>query len=341
MLGRAWSVKERLIEFCRLNRADPTVRENTLTPNDWQQIDRLHNALHVFELTTMTTQGTRKHLFEWYPTLQFTLDYTSKFSAEFKEEALIDERFSYLSSCCDHAWLKAEKYWKLADEMPIVYAAVVLNPTLKMGWFEDQWLDGTDEQQGYILQVRNLVKDLWVNDYRPSTSTASQVTSAAPQTTALESNDLYDHLRAFKRRKIASTFSRIDALDTYLSTNCMEDTLEAPLDVLQWWFDRRLSEPELARFAFDSLAIPIMSDEDERAFSAGRDLIGYRRSCLQADTIEACNCLRSWFGPPSKEAAFDSEEELVQYEYKKKGDISSLRAVEEHSEALEADITAL
>jgi hypothetical protein len=82
-----------------------------------------------------------------------------------------------------------------------------------------------------------------------------------------------------------------------------------------------------------------MSDEDERAFSAGRDLIGYRRSCLQADTIE--NCLRSWFGPPSKEAAFDSEEELVQYEYKKKGDISSLRAVEEHSEALEADITAL
>jgi hypothetical protein len=161
MLGRAWSVKERLIEFCRLNRAVPTVRENTLTPNDWQQIDRLHNALHVFELTTMTTQGTHKHLFEWYPTLQFTLDYTSKFSAEFKEEALIDERFSYLSSCCDHAWLKAEKYWKLADEMPIVYAAVVLNPTLKMGWFEDQWLDGTDEQQGYILQVRNLVKDLW------------------------------------------------------------------------------------------------------------------------------------------------------------------------------------
>lgn len=65
-------------------------------------------------------------------------------------------------------------------------------------------------------------------------------------------------------------------------------------------------------------------------------MIGYRRSCLQADITESYNCLRSWFGTPTKEAAFDSEEEQVQFEYIKKGDISSLRAVEKHSEAVEA-----
>jgi hypothetical protein len=63
-----------------------------LNPNDWQQIDRLHNALHVVKLTTTTTEGgNRTYLFERYSTLQFTPDYTSKFSAEFKEEALIDD----------------------------------------------------------------------------------------------------------------------------------------------------------------------------------------------------------------------------------------------------------
>jgi hypothetical protein len=42
--------------------------------------------------------------------LQFTLDKTSKSSAEFKDKVLADECFSYLSACCGHTWLKAEKY---------------------------------------------------------------------------------------------------------------------------------------------------------------------------------------------------------------------------------------
>jgi hypothetical protein len=116
MLGRAWDVRERITEFCRLHRAKKSVRDNALTPNDWEQIDRLNNALHVFELTTRTTQGNQKYLFDCFPTLQFTLDYTSKYSAEFKEEAEPNDWFAYLSGCCDHAWQKAEKYWKLVDK---------------------------------------------------------------------------------------------------------------------------------------------------------------------------------------------------------------------------------
>lgn len=311
MLSRAWSLRERITEFCRLHRTEKTIRDNTLTPNDWDQIDRLHNALHVFELTTMTTQGNQKHLYDWYPTLQFTLDYTSKFSTEFKEEAELDERFGYLSACCDHAWQKAEKYWKLTDDTPLVYAAVVLNPTLKHGWFEDLWSEGDEEQQGYILQVRKLVKELWISDYRPSATPLPLVT-----TTAVDSEDLRDHLYQYKRRKVTTT-GRVDALDNYLSIDCVTDTKEAPLDVLQWWFDRRYTEPELSKFAFDTLALPLQSDEPERSFSAGRDMITYRRSRLQEDVIEACSCLRSWYGAPSKDA-FDSEP-IEQWEVAERG----------------------
>lgn len=323
MLGRAWDVREQITEFCRLHRAEKAIRDNQLTPNDWAQIDRLHNALHVFELTTITTQGNQKHLFDWYPTLQFILDYTSKFSAEFKEEATIDDHFAYLSGCCDHAWQKAEKYWKLVDDTPIIYAAIVLNPTLKHGWFEDRWSEGSEEEQGYIEQVRTMVKELWISEYRPTPVSPPQ------PTTALDSQDLRDHLHTYKRRKTTTTL-RSDALENYLSTDCVQDTTEAPLSVLDWWFQRRLSEPELAKFAFNTLAMPLQSDEPERSFSDGRDMITYRRNRLQEEVIEACSCLRSWYGAPSKDA-FDADEEIEQF------DIGQApQAVSEQSEQTES-----
>lgn len=102
----------------------------------------------------------------------------------------------------------------------------MLNPTLKHSWFEDLWAEGNEEQQGYITQVRRLVKELWVSDYRPSTSTS------APPPSAVDSEDLRDHLHTFKRRRTTPT-GRIDALDNYLSMDCVHDTKESPLDVLQ------------------------------------------------------------------------------------------------------------
>ena len=51
-----------------------------------------------------------------------------------------------------------------------------------------------------------------------------------------------------------------------------------------------------------------MSDDPERSFSAARDMITYRRNQLN-DIIQACACLRSWYGPPKKEKkVFDSQE---------------------------------
>jgi hAT family C-terminal dimerisation region len=64
--------------------------------------------------------------------------------------------------------------------------------------------------------------------------------------------------------------------------------------------DRRTSSPDLARFALDMLAIPPMSDEAERVFSAAKLLISDQRSQLQMRIIEANECLRHWYGPPTK-----------------------------------------
>jgi hypothetical protein len=69
------------------------------------------------------------------------------------------------------------------------------------------------------------------------------------------------------------------------------------------------------------LAIPPTSDDCERSFSSGRDLVHYKRSRLLSDVTEACTCLRDWYGKPIPKTAgtksgsenfdiFDDEEKI-------------------------------
>jgi hypothetical protein len=66
-----------------------------------------------------------------------------------------------------------------------------------------------------------------------------------------------------------------------------------------------------------------MSDDNERSFSAARDMISYRRTCLLPDIIEACQCLKTWLTlkprihddedihTPNDEAAVELDKEHV------------------------------
>jgi len=48
--------------------------------------------------------------------------------------------------------------------------------------------------------------------------------------------------------------------------------------------------------ALDVPAVPAMSDECERLFSSAKLLLTDRRPRLRMDIIEACECLRAWYG---------------------------------------------
>lgn len=242
------------------------------------------------------------------------LDTVHKYQQEFAEEARLDKTFEYLSECCNHAWHKVEKYYKLADETPIVYAAVVLNPTVKAHWFKTRWI--LVEQKDWLEGVLQQIKDLWQTNYKPS---------GLPLSSTLVDDDqdnLHIQLYNFKRVRLTGSSALIDQLDEYLATDTLPD--RQGFDLLQYWYDRRFTTPELAKFAFDTIALPLMSDDPERSFSAGRDLITYRRSNLKDDIIEACSCLRSWYGPPIKKRGnntwiiddFD-DEDVVQKAYEK------------------------
>ena len=62
------------------------------------------------------------------------------------------------------------------------------------------------------------------------------------------------------------------------------------------------AQPELAQFALNILAIPLISAECKRVFSSAKHLVTNSHNHLKADIIEANKCLKSWYGCPKLKA---------------------------------------
>ena len=66
-----------------------------------------------------------------------------------------------MAGCAESAWEKCEKYYKLADTTAAYYAAIVLDPTLKMQWFKDQW-QNHEVKKAWISTAEQAVRELWL-----------------------------------------------------------------------------------------------------------------------------------------------------------------------------------
>jgi len=238
------------------------------------------------------------------------------FRAEFKEEAAGDSNYEYVSECCSHAWQKVEKYYKVVDQTPIVYAAVIMDPRRKREWFRQEWTQPS--QAAWLDTVTASVTELWRDCYMPRKRAAAVAEAAA----YADQDDLNIRLSLHKRVRQSVNTTVVDQLEEYLATDRVPD--REGFTPLQYWYERRNTTPELAKLAFDTLALPLMSDDTEHSFSAGRDMITYRRSNLHSDIIEAAMCLRSWYGPPTPKKKgrewvyeeFDNED-VVEAQYEK------------------------
>lgn len=306
-ISRAIEVKERLEMFCRKHKPHPksgTLKDDLLTHTHWYHLSRLHDCLNLFHVATLEIEGNGAFFYDWFPQLSWLLDELDNWRVDFADEASRDSTFAALSDAVSHAWLKCEKYYKLADDTPFSYAAVILNPTMKTQWFIDRWACGTAEQRTWIPQVEEQVRQHWMRFYkhidRKTTLPASRSTRMSPAAgPSAGSDDLRERLRVYKRVKLdhEALLDNVDDFEEYLRTDLVPHS--ATFDPIEYWLHRRQATPGLAKFALDCLAIPPMSDACERSFSSGRDLIHYKRSRLLSDVIEACTCLRNWYGKPT------------------------------------------
>lgn len=250
----------------------------------------------------MITQGQGNSLSDYFQTLEYLLnavDSTKQTYASMNMEHPCDE-YLYLSAAAEASWNHVEKYYKLIDESPAYYAAQILDPHNKWAWLTQEW-GGSTTKAPWLAAGKEKVRTLWMEDYKSTTpSMQEQSTELHPEA--------FSRAREFKRIKLGHT-PVTDEYEAYLATD--RESPDGRDAAITFWNLRYHSQPALALFALDMLAIPCMADDCERLFSGTGLMITSRRSRLLPDIIEASELLRVWAGKPSVvegEEGIDAEE---------------------------------
>ena len=264
--------------------------------------------MEKFYKTTLYNEGNNDILSRWFYTLDYLLDSIDRSKNEFEElagENPESDEYAFLQTSAAAAWLKTEEYYRKVDDSAAYYAATVLNPVYKWAWFEQRW--GNDKVKEAWLEgnpakneigVKGLVRELWEEEYKekygPATNSPSSTDSNKTSPTENGSSqpkspdDRFGGLHRHMQLDAMPTKTSSDHYRTYISTEREHPKTNA----LEFWNAQYTTQPDLARFALNMLAIPAMSAEYERVFSSAKHLLTDAHNRLDPDIIEANECLK-------------------------------------------------
>jgi hypothetical protein len=287
----------------------------------WFELEKIELALKDFYAATLLSEGKKTSLADWFSTLDCLLREINETKDHYDTIDTEDDNnftWKYLQGCADAAWLKCEEYYSNqqlnwqnrfpedTDLPPAYYAAQILDPYRKWAWFRQEWvLQAGKEKQMWFDNAQSAVKQLWETEYK-----GRYAVEMLPPPVRKERypDPAFDRQREHKRIRIDAPVSAADLYEQYISTDRLHDDEAGCDEAIAYWLSRYDSQRDLARFALDLFAISPMSDECERLFSSAKLTIVDRRGRLKADIIEACECLRAWYGKPRGEENDDSED---------------------------------
>ncbi|KAG9382322.1 hypothetical protein A1F94_006243 [Pyrenophora tritici-repentis] len=182
--------------------------------------------------------------------------------------------WKYLQGCADAAWLKCVEYYN----------------NQQLNW-QNRFPEDTDLPPAYyaaqiLIHIASgdgsgkTVKHLWETEYKGSQEER-------------DPDPAFDRQREHKRIRIDAPVSTTDLYEQYISTDRLHNEEAGCNEAIAYWLSRYDSQRDLARFALDISAKLTIVD---------------RRGRLKADIIEACECLRAWYGKPQAEGNSDIED---------------------------------
>lgn len=282
-----------------------SVREDRLTKDDWEEIDRFLVILEPITFATKYLEGNPGvsefgSLWAIFPALNMLSEQLDLAINNTK-----DEPESYFKSGILMGKQKLDQYWdKVTTETPFYFAATVLHPSLKQAYFQDKWRKYPEWQKRAKMQTEKIYEEYVADAHmEEEVDVREEVWLVAPLNDHLTThkNFLRAHLqvdeqysshgRSNKRQRIESE------LNKYIDDGLVDlDTIGD--DPLPWWLEQARSSknsyPTLTRMAFDLFSIPAMSAECERVFSQAGKVVTDERNRLDAATIEANECQRAW-----------------------------------------------
>ncbi|KAG9379884.1 hypothetical protein A1F94_010240 [Pyrenophora tritici-repentis] len=308
-ITRALNVRERLELFSARHvpgKGSVGIANFKLDGQHWFELGKIELALKDFYAATLLSEGKKTSLADWFSTLDCLLREISETKDHYHDIHTEDDNnftWKYLQGCADAAWLKCVEYYNNqqlnwqnrfpedTDLPPAYYAAQILDPYRKWGWFRQEWvLHGDEEKKRWFENAQLAVKHLWETEYKGRYPVEMLPPPARKER---DPDPAFDRQREHKRIRIDAPVSTTDLYEQYISTDRLHNEEAGCNEAIAYWLSRYDSQRDLARFALDISAKLTIVD---------------RRGRLKADIIEACECLRAWYGKPQAEGNSDIED---------------------------------
>lgn len=313
MIQRALRLELAIDRYCRQWRPTTgegySLKKDILDQQDWEELRHFEELLQPFNRATKRVEGnavtgTHGALWEVLPTMDYLFNTLKERADEVEQDQQRDTGIftDYFSHCLNHGFAKLREYYTKVDTSPFYAAAVALHPCKKFNYFEQQWT--TKDAEKDIKKAKQSVRRLF-SDY---IERQRDIEAASPPPVILDNHEdkhwaaaFGDHTAAASkdkgRRNTELQRFMDDELDTYYTTRINGKMVKCSYlnEPLRWWRDKgQVAYPTLAIMAFDLFAMPGMSSECERAFSAAKHMITDHRYSLKSDIIQADQCLKSW-----------------------------------------------
>jgi hypothetical protein len=278
MLERAFKLKDAIELYQQAFRGDTDepLEDDVLKPDDWLELRELLDLLLPLRVVSMTLQSDGKDCNNgslWQSLTAIDYLMTKLEGLKAKHTYLPNSHFK---ASINLGWKKLDKYYALSDDSPAYRAAIVINPSKKMAWFEKKWID---EHPEWITAAKEAVNALY-NEYKRRH--ADEAFVAHQSTKVLSDFERYNLLE--------DDYSQNDDLQRYLR----EERAPAGTNPLTWWHSNHHRYPVLRHMAFDLLGTPASSSADERTFSKAGEVLDKSRFSTLDDLAEANQCLKSW-----------------------------------------------
>jgi len=286
-----------IAQMCQI-KEQSSIAADRLSIDDWEEIRGIHHVLAPLKQYSRAIEGVAVHgyggaLWEWMYYMNAALDRME----EFKQDLVINQGLEHMKTTINLIWKKLDKYFSLSDDTPAYRAAILLNPFLKIAFFEKTW----SSKPSWVSSARQSIKELY-HVYRnrfKSSASATRDPAAPPANTQqvergfLDRYDLSDPIEPNDEE--SQELPEVDEFEQYMSYPRLSRRslgLEN-YNPINFWLTRLRTWPVLGRLALDLLATPAMSSSAEREFSLMNITLTDERNRMAPATIEALQLLKS------------------------------------------------
>jgi hypothetical protein len=280
MFNRAIQLRRSCTHVCE-EKAE--TRPYLLSTAEWDQ------AANIMNLLEPLSEATELLCKSKYPTLNTALPVYVLLMKHLKrvQRGLYDQ--AQLIQPATKIINKIDQYFCAALNKPIYVCAMILNPTSKTNLWKK---NNSFLKASYNKSVDNIIETFCevANEFKiekstpnPTPSTTTSVSSSKQKPTSLFLAELYEPI------------SVLDTIEAEVDRYLKEDLEPEKTDILQYWANRQNTFPTLSAMARRYLAVPATSAASKRVFSKGQQIVSWKHSSLEPETIEGLLCLKEWY----------------------------------------------